>query len=209
MKKTLWQPVVLGVVIGLLAGMSMVTNLLLLTTGITNNAIGFFFALMLLAAALGGPVAGVISSTLFVTISYFWGPPDIQAVLSDPVVFWSNLLVLAAELALIGLLYRPIFERLRLPARLLPWVGIIVVHYLVNPPVMIGLQFYLNDEAGFLEAVQITYGDYFPQAIFDIIITSLVFIALPASFTRPLWYTSKPELGQHQPTDGDMARSQK
>jgi hypothetical protein len=38
------------------------------------------------------------------------------------------------------------------------------------------------------------YETYFPQAIFDIVITSLVFIALPARYTRPLWYEVQPKI---------------
>ena len=51
MKKTIWQPLVLGVVLGLLAGIATVTGLSFLTPGITDNAIGFYVTLFLLAAA--------------------------------------------------------------------------------------------------------------------------------------------------------------
>lgn len=197
MKGIIWQPLVLGVVMGLLAGMSTATRLSFLTSDITDNAIGFFFALMLLAAALGGPVASAISTILFMTIAAFWGPDNLKEVLSDPITFWSNMLALAAILALIGILYLLIFERFRMPARLLPWAGIVVAFYLVNPPIIIGLQFYIRDESGFLTAVSAAYRDYFPQAIFDIIFTSLVYIALPARYRKPLWYGSNKVPGQN------------
>jgi len=58
MKKTIWRPLVLGVVSGLLAGIATVTGLSFLTPGSTNNTIGFYMTLFLLAAALGGPLAG-------------------------------------------------------------------------------------------------------------------------------------------------------
>ena len=64
MKKIIWQPLVLGIVLGSLAGISMVTGLTFLTPGIATNVIGFFVTLLLLSAALGGPLAGIIASTL-------------------------------------------------------------------------------------------------------------------------------------------------
>jgi hypothetical protein len=99
-KKTIWQPLALGVVLGVLAGISTATGLSFLTSGITDNAIGFYGTLLLLAAALGGPLAGVIASTLLITISTLFGPPDMKAVLSDPIAFWSNLLAVGTTVAL-------------------------------------------------------------------------------------------------------------
>jgi hypothetical protein len=48
-----------------------------------------------------------------------------------------------------------------------------------------------NPGSEILPAVLYGYEIYYPQAIFDIFITSLVLVALPASFTRPLWYEPK------------------
>jgi len=193
MKKTIWRPLVLGVVLGLLAGIATVTDLSFLALGITDNAIGFYVTLFLLAAALGGPLAGAIAPAFWVTMSAMLGPPDIKAVLNDPIVFWSNLLALGALTALVGLAYRPIFERVKMPARLLPWAGIVITYYLITLPAAIFPQYYLSADPTYeiLPAVLGAYTDYIPQAIFDIFITSLIFIALPLSYVRPLWYETK------------------
>jgi hypothetical protein len=193
MKKTIWQPLVLGVVLGLLAGIANVTGLSFLTPGITDNAIGFYGTLFLLAAALGGPLAGAIAPALWVIISTLFGPPDIKAVLSDPVVIWSNLLALGTLTALIGFAYCLIFERVVMPARLLPWAGIVIAYYVITLPSAMIPQYYLGGEPTYeiLPAILGAYKDYIPQAIFDIFITSLVFIALPARYRRPLWYGPK------------------
>ena len=84
MNKTIWQPVMLGITAGLLAGIGTAANLSFLISGITDNAIGFFVTLFLLAAALGGPLAGAIAPALWVTISALFGPPDMQAVITPP-----------------------------------------------------------------------------------------------------------------------------
>ncbi|MEJ2512932.1 MAG: hypothetical protein P8Y72_15215 [Anaerolineales bacterium] len=191
MKKTIWQPLILGTALGLLAGIATVTGLSFLTPGITANAVGFYGTLLLLSAALGGPLAGAIASAVFLVISALFGSPDFKAVITVPAVFWSNLLVVGTILALVGFAYRFIFERWRMPARLLPWVGIVIAYYLLVSPVSITLQNLLVDTASLiLPEVLYSYETYIPQAIFDIFITSLVFIALPSRYNRPLWYES-------------------
>ena len=192
MKKTIWQPLVLGVAFGLLAGIAMVSGLsFMLSSTEASNVIGFYMALFLLSAAIGGPLAGATTSTICVLFVAMFGAPDMKAVSSDPVVLWTNVVVMGTLVALIGFAYRLIFERVKMPARLLPWAGIVIAFYLLSSPINIGIQFTLNGEAGILSAVLGSYKDYIPQALFDIFFTSLVFIALPSSYTRPRWYESK------------------
>jgi hypothetical protein len=193
MKKTIWQPLVLGVVLGLLAGIATVTGLSFLTPGITDNAIGFYVTLFLLAAAQGGPLAGGIAPALWVIISALFGPPNMKEVINIPSIFWSNLLALGTTVALVGFAYRLIFERVKMPARLLLWAGIVIAFYFISLPSSIIPQYYLlgDPTSEILPAILNSYKNYIPQAIFDIFFTSLVFIALPSSYTRPLWYVSK------------------
>jgi len=174
---------------GVLAGIATVTGLSFLTPGTDiNNAIGIYMTILLLSSALGGPLAGGLTSILFIAISANFGPPDMKAVLSDPVVLWTNLAVIGTLTILVGFAYRWIFGRVKMPNRLLLWAGVVAAVYLINIPVNILVQFYLLHEADVLSAIISTYQDYLPQAIFDIFITSLVFIALPVRFTHPLWY---------------------
>jgi hypothetical protein len=193
MKKTIWQPLVLGVVFGLLAGIATVTGLSFITPGITDNAIGFYVTLFLLSAALGGPLAGAIAPAVMVIISALFGPPEMKEIITIPAVFWSNLLSLGITMALVGFAYRLIFERLKMPARLLAWAGIIIAYYFISISASIIPQYYLlgDPPSEILPAVLGAYKTYIPQAIFDICFTSLVFIALPARYRRPLWYESK------------------
>lgn len=194
LKKMIWQPILLGVVMGLLAGIATVTGLSFLTTGITENAIGVHVTLFLLAAALGGPLAGVIASVLFMIISTLFSPPDMKALFTIPAVFWSNLLALAINLVLVSFAYRLIFERVKMPARLLAWAGIVIAFYVMISPSSIIPQYLLLGEPAseILPAILYSYESFIPQAIFDIFVTSLVFIALPVAYLRPLWYERKP-----------------
>ena len=115
-----------------------------------------------------------------------------KAVITIPAVFWSNVLMLWMIETLAGFGYRFIFERLKMPARLLPWAGIVIAYYLLNSPISITLQYFLLGDplSEVLPAVLYSYQTYIPQAIFDIFITSLIFVALPARYLKPLWYAS-------------------
>ena len=194
MKKTLWQPLVLGISLGSLAGISIVTGFTFMTSGLATNAIGFYMTLLLLSAALGGPLAGIVASTVMVSGSALFGSPEFKALITTPATFWSNLLMLAVIETLAGLAYRFIFERMKMPVRLLPWAGIVIVYYLMNSPISISLQYFLlgSPLSELLPTVLYSYQTFIPQAIFDIFITSLIFIALPARYRRPLWY-EKPQ----------------
>jgi len=191
MKKTIWQPVVIGIVLGLLAGIGIAAGLSFIIPGDFSSVIGFFTTIFLLAAAIGGPLAGAIASTICVTIAAFFGSPDLKAGLADPVVFWSNICVTGVFVALTGFAYRWLFEHVKMPARLLPWAGIVIAYYLLYLPANAGAQYYLGGESGLLSAILGSYNAYIPQVFFDIFFTSLVFIALPSSFAHPLWYEAK------------------
>jgi len=193
MKKTIWQPLVIGLVCGALAGIAIVTGLSFLTPGVTDNTIGFYGSLLLLAAALGGPLAGAIATLILVIVSTLFGPPDMAAILSDPINFWSNLLAVGTTVILVGFAYRIIFERLKMPVRLLAWAGIVIAYYVILIPASLFPQYFLSGEplSEIPSAIQYGYKIYAPQAIFDIVITSLVFVALPSAHLHPLWYESK------------------
>lgn len=194
MKKIIWQPLVLGIALGLLAGISIVTGLTFLTLGLATNAIGFYATLLLLSAALGGPLAGVVASVSMIIISALFGSPEMKAVITIPAIFWTNVLVQGVVVILAGFGYRLIFERMRMPARLLPWAGIVIAYYLLSNPISLTLQYFLLGDplSEVLSAVLYSYQTFVPQAIFDIFITSLIFIALPTRYLRPLWY-EKPQ----------------
>lgn len=190
MKKIIWQPLVLGIALGLLAGISIVTGLTFLTPGLATNAIGFYATLLLLSAALGGPLAGVVASVSMIIISALFGSPEMKAVITIPAIFWTNVLVQGVVVILAGFGYRLIFERMRMPARLLPWAGIVIAYYLLSNPFSLTLQYFLLGDpmSEVIPAVLYSYQTFVPQAIFDIFITSLIFIALPTRYLKPLWY---------------------
>ena len=79
-----------------------------------------------------------------------------------------------------------------MPARLLFWAGIVIIVYVIIAPANLIMQYYFQNETGVLPAILGVYRVYLPQAIFDIFFTSLVFIAMPTRYRRPLWIEMHP-----------------
>ena len=196
MKKTIWQPVILGLAMGLLAGIAMAVGLSISVPDSAGgiNIVGFHMALFLLSAAIGGPVAGAITPITSLVTAILFGPSDLRTALLDPLSFWTNSFVMGAFMALIGIGYRAIFERVKIPARLLPWIVIILAHYALHAPI---LEFTQTGRVNFLRSMIGSLDFYTVQILFDIFFTSLVFIALPASFAHPLWYGAKKAADQN------------
>lgn len=192
MKKTILRPVAFGSMLGLLAGLATTAGLtFLISTSETSNAIGIYSILILLAAALGGPIAGILASTIFLTVTTLYGSPAMKEILSEPVVFWSNAFALGTVLALVALAYRWVFERAKLPMRFIAWAGIVIGYYSLQIPVSMTPQYLLVGDFELLPALLFAYQSYIPQAVVDIFVTSLIFIALPLAYTHPLWYEPK------------------
>ncbi|HSG45437.1 MAG TPA: hypothetical protein VLA72_20005, partial [Anaerolineales bacterium] len=137
---------------------------------------------------IGGPLAGFITPAISVIFITLFGAPEYKEILSTPTIFWTNMFVPGMVMALAGYGYRLVFERVKMPARLLPWAGIVIATYVINSPTILSLQYYFGGDnfATLPSAILSNYQIYVPQAIFDIFITSLIFIALPARYFKPL-----------------------
>ena len=191
MKKTIWQPVLLGIAFGLLAGISITAGLsFVVSNSLTTGVIGFHVVLFLLSASIGGPLAGFITPTICVILIILFGDPEFVEFLSRPNIFWTNMIIPGMVMALTSFGYRLVFERVKMPARLLPWAGIVIICYFLQNSIIIPVQYYFggDDFATLSSAILSAFQAYIPQAIFDIFITSLIFIALPSRYLRPLWY---------------------
>ena len=191
MKKTIWQPVVMGIVFGLLAGISITAGLsFVISNTLATSLIGFHVIIFLLSAAFGGPLAGFITPAISVIVIVLFGSPEYKEILSRPNLFWTNMLVPGMVMALAGFAYRFVFDRVKMPSRLLPWAGIVITYYVIEPPIILSLQYYFGGDtfATLPSAILSNYQTYIPQVLF---VTSLVFIALPSSFAHPLWYESR------------------
>jgi len=96
---------------------------------------------------------------------------------------------------LVGWIYRFTFERMKMPVRLLGWIGIVALGYFVFSPIMV-IYYYFTDFNYDLKLAIDTllafWGQWFVYEFpVTTIITSLFWIALPENFRRPLWIEPK------------------
>jgi hypothetical protein len=187
MKRAFWLPILIGSAFGLLAGISLSVNLVIITS--SSWAIGFYVTLYLLSTALGGPLAGLLTPVVTLTIIALFGYPELKTMASDPVIYWTNVVVIGGTVSMLGFAYRFIFRRYKMPMRLLPWAGIAAAYYIISVPSLILLQSFFIESGSLVEA----FKGFLPQLIFDVAATSLIWLALPEHFRKPLWVEPDPD----------------
>ena len=144
-----------------------------------------------LGAALTGPVGGLIIGILAGIGEAFIGAPAERIPL-------ASLLAHVAGGLWMGLAYKKlVFNRLQMPAFVLGWAAIVAIFYFVFaiPGFVIGqLLFYPEQYAAFygegaslIEAYLTLSPGVGPEVLITMIITSLVMVALPRRYRRPLW----------------------
>jgi hypothetical protein len=142
-------------------------------------------------AAVTGPLGGIIVGVLAGIGEAFIGDPQSRIPLASLLAHVSGGLWL-------GFAYKRLaYERLEMPLRLLGWTGLVLIFYYVFavPGFIIGqLSFYpdlyiefYGEGASFAQAYAILGKGALPEALFTSVITSLVFVALPRKYRRPLW----------------------
>jgi hypothetical protein len=144
-----------------------------------------------LGAGLTGPIGGVVIGILAGVGEAFIGDPETRIPIASLLAHISGGLWL-------GFTYKKlVYDKLQMPARLLGWAGLVLAFYYVFavPGFIIGqslaypdlyAEFY-GDGATFLEAYAILGKGALPEAVLTTIITSLVLVALPRKYRRPLW----------------------
>ena len=144
-----------------------------------------------LGAALTGPVGGLIIGVLAGIGEAFIGSPAERIPL-------ASLLAHVAGGVWMGWAYKKlVFNHLQMPALVLGWAAIVAIFYFVFaiPGFVIGqLLFYPEQYAAFygegaslIEAYLTLSPGVVPEVLITVIITSLVMVALPRRYRRPLW----------------------
>jgi hypothetical protein len=90
--------------------------------------------------------------------------------------------------------YRLSYQRTTMPLRLVAWVGIVIVYYIllcILFPLFYPEQYHFSLTAimGFIQAVWLPT---FYEFLGTLLITTWILIALPEHYRRPLWYKLKP-----------------
>jgi len=189
--KRMWIPLVLAIGMGLLAGLVNIFDLTIMSP--TGWPIGFYNIFLFFAVAIGGPVGG-LSEIIMISMINSFGPLGWRDMIG-PELYWANVITEGLILLpLFALGYRLIFKRVKMPLRLLTWIGLIIGFYLLDV-VILPLLWWLFEgmaiDASFVENIVSGIQSWLPQMITDIIISCLIMLALPERFRRPLWIDSR------------------
>jgi hypothetical protein len=187
MKKTIWLPLLFGIAMGVLAGLVNIGNLTYMSP--TGWPVGFYNVFLFLAAALGG-WPGAISEIIMITIINSLGPLEWREAIG-PAMYWANVVTEAIFLLpLMALGYQALYKRFSMPMRLLPWAGLIITFYALDV-VIIRLLHWLFEgrlpDAVLMSKILAGYQSWIPQVISDLLLTSLIWLALPEKWRRPFW----------------------
>lgn len=138
-----------------------------------------------LGAAISGPVGGLV-------IGFLSGLPTISDALGS-----TSLIAHGVSGLLIGFLYKPVYKRWPTPALLLGWVVLMAVYYYVFLiPIFLasvrladpeGITSVLGADLLFSQAYILLAQVAFPEAVATFIVTTIILIALPERYMRPLW----------------------
>lgn len=187
-KKTIWIPIVGGLILGALSYLTTAANL---TIQITEDIfLGPWEIFNIISAALFGPIGLLItelgldiSGYVYLINGVFPAPQDIYYMVANYIAHYVALLPVALG-------YRFIYQRMKMPRLLAGWVLVVGIFYLVG----IALSVHLHNIA--VPGLGATYKDYFSSSVLlefvlVTIITSLILLALPARYRKPQWYESK------------------
>lgn len=187
MKKTVWIPLLGGLIFGALSFLITVANI---TIQISEDLIlGPWEILNTLSAALFGPIGLLItelgldiSGYLYFIKGVYPAPQDLYFMVGDYIAHCVAMLLVA-----IG--YRLIYQRMKMPRLLAGWVLVMGIYYIVGVTLQVSL---FNLAVPGLGA---SYAVYFSNVRLEFVlvttITSLALIALPERYRRPQWYAPK------------------
>jgi hypothetical protein len=185
LKKTIWIPVTIGMVSAALILAASEANFSIPLENGSSIGIGELFTT--LSAALGGPLASIV--TIFVAYSihsilhpeFFPDMTSVYILLGDGVAHLCAMLVIA-----IGY-YKFLSPWLRKTGIfLIGWFLLVCVYYyLALLPLVVALQSLANP--GFTATYSSLARDFFPEFLGTATITTLIWLASPVRYRRPQW----------------------
>jgi len=201
-KKSIWIPLLLGGVLGLLDMASMVVDFLI-PLG-PYGATGPQEVFILMSAALGGPIGLSVACILHEAGNYFFG---LKAVFSPEQIasvrmFYSIADFSAHILAALAVAYcyKFLYQRAqKVYVFFAGWILIVYFYYLL----LVLLQFILIGLVIDLPSLSTLYRNFMPEFLVVTIISTLIWIALPKRYHRHLWVEQQPL----SPPTGDGAMS--
>jgi len=194
-KKTIRVPIIIGIVSAALILLASEAEFVIPLGN--NYSIGIGEILNTLSAALGGPIA-VIITLLVTSIGHFLLNPDLYTapqfvfiVLADAIAHMCAMIVLSTSY------YRVLYPRARTTGIFVIgwWLTIAVYYYLILLPLQVGFLNYADPGFG---ATYPSFARIFlPEFLGTAAITNLILFASPARYRRPQWMEAKNTLDQN------------
>lgn len=190
-KKTIWMPFVLGAALGLLDMVSLAVNFLI-PLG-PYGATGPQEVFVIISAALGGPLGLLVANFLqelgiyffFLKTQFLLEQMPSTGVLFATADFAAHLLALLA----VAYGYRFMHQRVQKVSTFCAgWVLIVVIYYallVLLQSSLIGL--IIPD----IPPLSVLYLNNLSEFLVVTIISTLIWVALPMRYRRPLWYEPK------------------
>ncbi len=189
-----WKSLAVSSIFGIVAYLIMLGNLNLRIAG-TDLLTDPREIVVTLAAALSGPVGGII---LGILSGLYQVAPEIR-------IYSIIAHILGA--VTVGILYKKwLYERFRMPTILIGWIVLVFLYYcVVVSTTMLAHTFspdlyhrFFPAELSSKEILNRLSTAVMPELSLTAVITSLILVALPSRFRQPLWGTPQPLL----PPDG-------
>lgn len=189
-KKTIWIPLALGIMLGLMDFVSWIGDFTI-PLG-PYGATGPQEIFITLSAALGGPLGLSITCLLHELGNYYF---DLNSLLSPEQMSSTGRLYSIADFSAhivaalaVAYCYKFLHQRTKKVYVLFGgWILIVVIYYSLLVP----LQFFLIGFVIDLPPLSVLFRSFLPEFLVVTIITILIWAALPLRYHRPLWYEAK------------------
>ena len=189
MKKTTWRPIVLGSILGLLSVVSSAGGFLI-HLGFSGEATGPQEIPLIISAILGGPLGIFVASlihelgiAMYVYKSQF--SPDQMSSTMVPFAIADFAAHILALLTAAGG-YRFLYQRTKkIYTFLAGWIFIVAVYYtllVLFQSLLVGMVIPATPPFSVL------FQDFLPEFQMTLFITTLILLALPRRYRKPLWY---------------------
>lgn len=189
MKKTIWLPIIIGTLFAAL--ILMVSEVEFVIPLGNNYSIGIGEIFNMFSAALGGPIA-VIVTLLVASIGHFLLNPDLYTNVQFIFIVIADAVIHVGAMLAVTLIYsRVLFPRARKIGVFVMgwWLTVGVYYYVILLPLQVAL---LNfADPGFGATYPSFARIFLPEFLGTGVITTLLWFALPARFRRPQWMEPK------------------
>ncbi len=138
-----------------------------------------------IGSALTGPIGGIIISAIS---TLFAAPPEYKTY-----IFFTHFI----SAIWIGWAYKKlIYDKYEMPMLAFGWIVLMIIYYLLSTEILIIASYFfipslytelVGRQAPFIQSSLKYLYDYIPEFFFSTAISSLIIIALPFKFRKPLW----------------------